>query len=132
MARDCRGRGDPSLQQNNKTQFDSEYTALMAELGEGGGQGPTSAQTVGALPGAPAQSTIPPWRVAENWNTNSKSTHKMGMLLANIGIDFRGVGQAMPHPGFQQPGHQNAGYGYGAAPSSYPAGGAGAADPYAA
>lgn len=61
MARDCRGRGDPNLMQNQQsTQFDSEYSALMAELGE-------SASAPGAAPAAPAEQRIPPWRIPENW-----------------------------------------------------------------
>lgn len=72
MARDCRGRGDPNLQQNNKNQFDSEYSALMAELGEGGGNGPTTGAPAGVVQAAPEQSRIPPWRLPENWNTNSE------------------------------------------------------------
>lgn len=65
MARDCRGRGDPSLSQNKQQgNFDSEYASLMAELGE-------SATGI-ANPNADAN-RVPPWRIPENWNTNSES-----------------------------------------------------------
>lgn len=69
MARDCRGRGDPNLATNNKTAFDSEYSALMEELGEHAGQAGNGI----AGSGASGQASIPPWRIPENWNTNSKS-----------------------------------------------------------
>ncbi|WVO12561.1 branchpoint-bridging protein [Cryptococcus depauperatus] len=77
MARDCRGRGDPSLAQNKQTAFDSEYSALMAELGEGGGaQGggtPGGAPvSVSAQPGTvPPESRVPPWRIPANWHMNA-------------------------------------------------------------
>ncbi len=73
MARDCRGRGDPNLAENKQTQFDSEYSALMAELGEGGGGGgrggqPAVAVTGGPTGGAPPpEQRVPPWRLPENW-----------------------------------------------------------------
>lgn len=72
MARDCRGRGDPNLTQNKQTAFDSEYTALMAELGEGGGSTPGSAPTaaIGAPGAIPPQSRVPPWRLPENWQSS--------------------------------------------------------------
>jgi splicing factor 1 len=63
MARDCRGRGDPSQQQQQQqqqpgnAQFDSEYSALMAELGE----------NAPAAPAAQQEQRIPPWRLPENW-----------------------------------------------------------------
>jgi splicing factor 1 len=61
MARDCRGRGDPNLAKSNQTQFDSEYSALMAELGEG-------ANSASAPQGAqPQEQRLPPWRIPENW-----------------------------------------------------------------
>lgn len=76
MARDCRGRGDPSLTQNKQTAFDSEYTALMAELGEGGGSTPGSAPAaaIGAPGAIPPQSRVPPWRLPENWQTSMLSS----------------------------------------------------------
>lgn len=47
---------------NKNTAFDSEYSALMQELGEGGhGQA-----MPGGAPQAPKQE-IPPWRLPENW-----------------------------------------------------------------
>lgn len=63
MARDCRGRGDPSLSTNKggDNQFDSEYTALMAELGETSAAAPSG-------PGAPQEQRLPPWRMPENWH----------------------------------------------------------------
>ncbi|ORX40072.1 hypothetical protein BD324DRAFT_576531 [Kockovaella imperatae] len=114
MARDCRGRGDPNLAQNKQTAFDSEYSALMAELGEGGQAG--AAGRPAAAVQQPEQ-RIPPWRIPENWNTNN----------------FRGVGQAPPHMGFQQGYSQNAGYGYGGyvAESGYSQAPQAGADPYA-
>lgn len=66
MARDCRGRGDPNMAQNKQTQFDSEYSALMAELGEGAAPGPANVPA-GAVAAAPAQAQLPPWRIPENW-----------------------------------------------------------------
>ncbi|KAK4684112.1 splicing factor 1, partial [Tremellales sp. Uapishka_1] len=100
MARDCRGRGDPNLAQNNQTQFDSEYSALMAELGEGGSGAPSAGgRPVGMITGGPPQpdqSRVPPWRIPENWNTNQ-----------------RPQGFNMPHQGFSQAPTQNQGYGYG-------------------
>lgn len=76
MARDCRGRGDPNLTQNKQTAFDSEYTALMAELGEGGGSTPGSAPTaaIGAPGAIPPQSRVPPWRLPENWQSSMLSS----------------------------------------------------------
>jgi hypothetical protein len=65
MARDCRGRGDPNMQQNKQTQFDSEYSALMAELGEGAAPGAANVPA-GAVT-APPQQQLPPWRIPENW-----------------------------------------------------------------
>jgi len=144
MARDCRGRGDPNLAQNKQTAFDSEYSALMAELGEGGGGGggavpggrPQAAVMGG--PGGPPpepEQRIPPWRLPENWMP-SKSTVPYHATTLMGGIDQRpGGAMGPPHAGFQQPYTQNAGYGYGGyrPESGYPGGGApGAADPYAA
>ena len=86
MARDCRGRGDPNLQQNKQTAFDSEYTALMAELGEGGGGGgpAASGRPAGAV-NAPAQEQrVPPWRIPENWNTNSGSFPTPNCVLLTL------------------------------------------------
>jgi splicing factor 1 len=75
MARDCRGRGDPNLAQNKQTAFDSEYSALMAELGEGGGGGgggASAARPAGAVGAPPPQQQIPPWRIPENWSSNGE------------------------------------------------------------
>jgi splicing factor 1 len=66
MARDCRGRGDPNMAQNKQTQFDSEYSALMAELGEGAAPGAANVPA-GAVTAPPAQDRLPPWRIPENW-----------------------------------------------------------------
>jgi len=66
MARDCRGRGDPNMAQNKQTQFDSEYSALMAELGEGAAPGAANVPA-GAVTAAPTQDRLPPWRIPENW-----------------------------------------------------------------
>jgi len=123
MARDCRGRGDPNLAKNNQTQFDSEYSALMAELGE-------SATGVANPTSNPNQ--VPPWRIPENWNTNSK----LEFLLTHdrmLMVDFKGVGQAPPQGGYQQGGQQG-GYGYGGYPGGDPnaAAGYGGGDPNAA
>lgn len=65
MARDCRGRGDPNMAQNKQTQFDSEYSALMAELGEGAAPG--SANVPAGAVTAPPEQRVPPWRIPENW-----------------------------------------------------------------
>lgn len=112
MARDCRGRGDPNLQQNKQTAFDSEYSALMAELGEGGGPG-AAGRPAGAVGAPPPQDRVPPWRLPENWQQS-----------------FGGPPRQAPHMGFQQQGYsQNAGYGYGGyrPEQGYPAQGGGQA-----
>ncbi|KAI5451242.1 hypothetical protein NCC49_001839 [Naganishia albida] len=82
MARDCFQKGGPAGGFGGpaaapKTQFDSEYQSLMAELGEGGGsaQGPVrGAITAAGEPGAAGQDgvKIPPWRIPENWFSNSR------------------------------------------------------------
>ncbi|KAL7423166.1 hypothetical protein Q5752_002466 [Cryptotrichosporon argae] len=59
MARDCRGRGDPNMAKPDVA-FDSEYSALMAELGQDAANTSMSAA-------AQQQSQIPPWRIPENW-----------------------------------------------------------------
>lgn len=73
MARDCRGRGDPSMAQSHpqpgNAQFDSEYSALMAELGE---SAPAASAASAAAPGVPAPASIPPWRIPENWHGGVK------------------------------------------------------------
>ena len=139
MARDCRGRGDPNLAQNKQTQFDSEYSALMAELGEGGGGGgaaggrPAGAVDAGPAggPAPPPEQRIPPWRLPENWMPSKyfKQSWLYGILTNIIG-QRPGAPMAPPHAGFQQPYTQNAGYGYGGYHSGI--GMPGAADPYAA
>ena len=132
MARDCRGRGDPSLGQPKAapSQFDSEYSALMAEIGESG------PQTQGGAPGAPQQERIPPWRIPENWMTNSACFSHSPTSPQILMPDFRGVGG--PPPGrYQDAGYQNAGGqgGYGGGyqqdPSQGYGGYQGGADPYA-
>ena len=115
MARDCRGRGDPNLAQNKQTQFDSEYSALMAELGEGG----ASATPQGAIQNQQMQQQrLPPWRIPENWQSNYQGG---------------GYRPAQPHHFhqnqiFQQGG---AGYGYGAPGGDAGVPDGGASDPYA-
>ncbi|KAK8858579.1 branchpoint-bridging protein [Kwoniella newhampshirensis] len=131
MARDCRGRGDPNLSQNKQTAFDSEYSALMAELGEGGPGGPSSGRPAAAIGGAPVpESRVPPWRLPENWQNNPGFRGPPG-----------GGGGFQPQNGFQQQHqqgyNQNAGYGYGGGGGGggggYQGGPpGGAADPYAA
>ena len=54
------------MAQNKQTQFDSEYSALMAELGEGAAPG-AAAVPAGAVTAAPEQDRLPPWRIPENW-----------------------------------------------------------------
>ena len=89
MARDCFQRNGPPGNQFGgppgiggaagapKSQFDSEYASLMAELGEGGAVG-SSGPAIGmitngsAADGTPAAPKVPPWRVPENWFSNSK------------------------------------------------------------
>jgi splicing factor 1 len=142
MARDCRGRGDPNLAQNKQTAFDSEYSALMAELGEGGGApgGAPGGRPAGAVTGGPGgpppepEQRIPPWRMPENWMPSMPSRSMRGQSLT-VGTDQRPGGMAPPHAGFQQPYTQNSGYGYGGyrPEAGYPGAGApGATDPYAA
>ena len=90
MARDCFQRGGPGGAPapngtgtgKPATAFDSEYANLMAELGEGG-SGPGSGQVAGMITngpagdaagaGGPPAQKIPPWRVPENWFSNSES-----------------------------------------------------------
>ena len=54
------------MAQNKQNAFDSEYSALMAELGEGAGA-QNSGVPIGAVGGAPQNQSIPPWRIPENW-----------------------------------------------------------------
>ena len=88
----------------------------MAELGE-------SATGVANPTSNPDQ--IPPWRLPENWNTNSKFKNT-GSCCQMLMSDFKGVGQAPQQGGYQQGGQ--GGYGYGADPSA----GYGGGDPNAA
>ncbi|WWC88683.1 branchpoint-bridging protein [Kwoniella dendrophila CBS 6074] len=150
MARDCRGRGDPNLTQNKQTAFDSEYTALMAELGEGGsGGGASSGRPAGAIAGAPpAQDRVPPWRVPENWISHGPGGPRGP---PGGGGGYGGYHGGPPQHGYQQQqqgygqgggqggyGGYNGGYGGGGGQDNgYGQGGqagaqAGAADPYAA
>ncbi|WVQ65790.1 branchpoint-bridging protein [Kwoniella botswanensis] len=132
MARDCRGRGDPNLAQNKQTAFDSEYTALMAELGEGGSGGAASGRPAGAIGAAPpAQDRVPPWRVPENWISHGPGGPR--------GPPGGGGYGGPPQQGYQQQGYGQggAGYGYGGGyggqDNGYGQGApAGGADPYAA
>lgn len=66
-----------------KSQFDSEYANLMAELGEGGSGGASGpvagmiTQDGGASGGAAngggtPQQKVPPWRIPENWFSHSR------------------------------------------------------------
>ncbi len=91
-------RGNPNATTPLKREFDSEYQNLMAELGEGGapstqagpggpagyltngsggGGGPGGANqgAMGGGGGAPqnGEKRIPPWRIPENWFSNSES-----------------------------------------------------------
>ena len=91
MARDCFQRNGPPGNQFGgppgigggapgapKSEFDNEYANLMAELGEGG-QVRSSGPAVGmitngaAADGTPAAPKVPPWRIPENWFSNSES-----------------------------------------------------------
>lgn len=54
------------MQTNKQNQFDSEYSALMAELGEGGAPGSANVPA-GAVTAPPAEQRVPPWRIPENW-----------------------------------------------------------------
>lgn len=84
MARDCiahrnRAGGPGGGGPQTTPQFDSEYSALMAELGEGpplgGGATPASAGNAtpgtsaqnGAAPGGQPLTAVPPWRIPSNW-----------------------------------------------------------------
>lgn len=130
MARDCRGRGDPNLQQNKQTAFDSEYSALMAELGEGGGPG-AAGRPAGAVGAPPPQDRVPPWRLPENWQQcELVLAHHISELTPLSLVAFGGPPRQAPHMGFQQQGYsQNAGYGYGGyrPEQGYPAQGGGQA-----
>ncbi|WRT67786.1 branchpoint-bridging protein [Kwoniella shivajii] len=145
MARDCRGRGDPNLTQNKDTAFDSEYTALMAELGEGGGGAASSGRPAGVIGGAPPpQDRVPPWRIPENWQSHGPG----GPRGPPGGGGYGGPPQQQGYQqqqGYGQGGGGGYGYGGGGGGGGYgqdnayggqggSAGGApaGAADPYAA
>ena len=65
MARDCRGRGDPNMAKAPSAAFDSEYSALMAELGEN----TASSAVPGGAPVASGGVAVPPWRIPENWSS---------------------------------------------------------------
>lgn len=126
------------MAQNKQTQFDSEYSALMAELGEGGGAGGqgNSAVPQGALNAPPPQQRIPPWRIPENWFSSKYLIRRqLRTPLLTFSADFR-PGPAAPHQGYGQQ-HQNQGYGYGAYQAGADMGAMGgvapgAQDPYAA
>lgn len=126
MARDCiahrnkpggagfGGAGAPGAPQTTP-QFDSEYSALMAELGEGPGanihQNPAAAAEAAS---AAADRPIPPWRNPANWHP-PQNPNAMG-----------GGGGGGPGRGYNQP-YQPQGYaGYAAQQSGYdPSQGAG-------
>lgn len=97
MARDCRGRGDPSLAQNKQSQFDNEYANLMAELGEASGS---------AAPAQPEEQRIPPWRIPENWQGGGRDRER-GDRHDRGGHDG-GYGNG----GYDQGGYNQGGYGY--------------------
>ena len=109
MARDCRGRGDPSMGQTQQTAaFDSEYSALMAELGEN----TASAAVPGGAPQM-AKTAVPPWRIPENWaSTACKSAllvhHQYRCMPFGNGTTDNVAG-AFRHPG----GYGGGGYGGG-------------------
>ena len=63
------------MAQNKQTQFDSEYSALMAELGEGAAPG-AGAVPAGAVAAAPQQDRLPPWRIPENWMPGECLCHR--------------------------------------------------------
>ncbi|OCF33493.1 branchpoint-bridging protein [Kwoniella heveanensis CBS 569] len=159
MARDCRGRGDPNLANNKQTAFDSEYSALMAELGEGGSGGASSGRPAGAIGGAPAAPQVHPWRLPENWQGNPGGFRGPPGGDRGGGGGYRGGYQGggggyHQGGGFGGPGGPGQGYGggsgggyggdngygrqqdngYGGAGGGGPGGppGGGAADPYAA
>ncbi|WVR06363.1 branchpoint-bridging protein [Kwoniella sp. DSM 27419] len=142
MARDCRGRGDPNLGQNKQTAFDSEYSALMAELGEGGSGGASSGRPAGAIggPGAPPPPPqVHPWRIPENWHSNfggprgppgggyggpQQGGYQGGGYQQNQGYGYGGGGGGGGGGGYRQPDS-----GYAGSPAGPQAGGG---DPYAA
>lgn len=105
MARDCRGRGDPNMapmqpQQPGNAQFDTEYTNLMAELGE------TAPVAAGVAPGAPADSRVPPWRIPENWHGGGRKDA--------AGYDQSGYADQGGY-GYDQGAYEQGGYGGGGA-----------------
>jgi hypothetical protein len=117
------------------TAFDSEYTALMQELGEQGGHA-----MPGGIPQVP-KNEIPPWRMPENWQNQPFlqgqlfQAHFSGDNKADILGGFRGPPgggggyQGGGGGGYgQQQQHQNPGYGYGQGggpPQGYGGGGGG-------
>ena len=135
MARDCRGRGDPNLAKNSQNAFDSEYSALMAELGEGSTAG---ARPAGAI--TQPQQQVPPWRIPENWLASKCLTIVVCAFILTS-PDARPPYMGPPGGGGPPQGYGGGyappgGYGYGGQDNGYPqggpaAGGPGGADPYA-
>ncbi|WOO77406.1 Branchpoint-bridging protein [Vanrija pseudolonga] len=128
MARDCRGRGDPSLATNNKTQFDSEFSALMAELGEtpGGDARPQAGQQ-GQQQQQPEE-RVPPWRIPENWHGGGRRNDGGGFGGGGGGGGYGGGGGGY---GGQDQGYGGGGGGYGRDQGYGGGAGGGNADQYA-
>ena len=70
------------MAQNKQTQFDSEYSALMAELGEGAAPGAANVPA-GAVTAAPTQDRLPPWRIPENWMPGESSS-SVEMVITDV------------------------------------------------
>lgn len=105
------------MAQNKQTQFDSEYSALMAELGEGAAPGSANVPA-GAVTAAPEQ-RVPPWRIPENWMPGTSClVHLTLSMLTSAGNrpgGFQGGPGGPPQQGYQQQGYQQpqaGGYGY--------------------
>ncbi|KAL7009461.1 hypothetical protein EMMF5_001092 [Cystobasidiomycetes sp. EMM_F5] len=124
MARDCIAHRNKAAGEATP-QFDSEYSALMAELGEGppgGASGPAGGNNPGgpdvggqgynAAPPAQPLKALPPWRIPSNWHPPQPPNQGPGGRGGG-GYTYTPVGPqpgaAGGYGGYEQPGA--AGYG---------------------
>ncbi|UZJ52151.1 hypothetical protein CBS101457_001471 [Exobasidium rhododendri] len=88
--------------------FDSEYANLMAELGEGGKNGPGSAGPATDRPLGPDGKKIPPWRDPAMWNAPTIPAPRQ----QRFGMGGFQGGQFQQQQSQQQWGGQQGGYDY--------------------
>ena len=133
MARDCIAHRKPGGGPATTPQFDSEYSALMAELGEGPGLS-SGGGGGGAITGPDAgrgdpngnhqpSSAIPPWRISTNWHPPQPPSQGPG---GRSGMNYQpygaygapgggaGAGYAAAYGGPSQPGAYDYSQYYGA------------------